>query len=638
MPPKKRDRPADVAKPQRTDQAQTDNELFLQAFEKPTQIYRYLRARHLALPIFMHRTLTYMKHRMSRTHKTRRDFKVDSMLSQIQAQHGRPTSQMTLTFTGFFDKTHRKDMVIVEAFIVLRISTRKRTDPPTIQVSAGRCEVPRNPEGGGGSVKGGNLKGGPSGCITLPESSFSPTANGVKSYILLLRVLPSSTQKNYHDCSRVHDHGDEPSAKKPRRQHGNVPASAATPPWQEQEEGLFAGEMVVYDEHQRCCLLADGHYEVVLRPWSSAAHQGSSANASWETMPQGVAPFDIFEKGPKVAFRLHWGQPNENAAPQGSRRVALSPVEMNAPNHLPKHFRNRKNGALKHHGEPAPRAVLPAGERRVRVFYQFQYGSHARQQTEARADMRCPWCLLDCRLLVALLKHLKLCHSRFTFAYVPLPKGARIDVSLNECYDGSYAGNPQYLHPQTSHAWGRRGPVRRTPITYVMVCQPKRSPLSLSEFLEPDEPDVDQPRPYISGHNRLYYHTATCLPIRPQEIDRDSEAEDDPDWLKIKTQLMIDEFTDVNEGEKELMKMWNLHVMKYGFVGDCQIAIACNMFVEQHGRELIGHNLYRNFVLHMCNLLDFGLVSASVVYTTVRRLQMFCQVKDKKLRLPSAYT
>lgn len=26
---------------------------------------------------------------------------------------------------------------------------------------------------------------------------------------------------------------------------------------------------------------------------------------------------------------------------------------------------------------------------------------------------------------------------------------------------------------------------------------------------------------------------------------------------------MIDEFTDVNEGEKELMKLWNLHIMKY---------------------------------------------------------------------------
>jgi polycomb protein Su(z)12 len=29
---------------------------------------------------------------------------------------------------------------------------------------------------------------------------------------------------------------------------------------------------------------------------------------------------------------------------------------------------------------------------------------------------------------------------------------------------------------------------------------------------------------------------------------------------------MIDEFTDVNEGEKEVMKLWNLHGMKHGYV------------------------------------------------------------------------
>lgn len=29
----------------------------------------------------------------------------------------------------------------------------------------------------------------------------------------------------------------------------------------------------------------------------------------------------------------------------------------------------------------------------------------------------------------------------------------------------------------------------------------------------------------------------------------------------------LDEFTDVNEGEKEVMKLWNLHVMKHGCVG-----------------------------------------------------------------------
>ena len=88
--------------------------------------------------------------------------------------------------------------------------------------------------------------------------------------------------------------------------------------------------------------------------------------------------------------------------------------------------------------------------------------------------------------------------------------------------------------------------------------------MSMSEFLEIEENEFDSQRPYISGHNRLYYHTMTCLPVLPKELDIDSEGESDPSWLQHKTMQMIDEFTDVNPGEKELMKKWNLHVMKYG--------------------------------------------------------------------------
>lgn len=65
---------------------------------------------------------------------------------------------------------------------------------------------------------------------------------------------------------------------------------------------------------------------------------------------------------------------------------------------------------------------------------------------------------------------------------------------------------------------------------------------------------------------RLYHHTTTCLPVYAKEMEEDSEGENDPPWLQKKTMMMIDEFTDVNEGEKELMKMWNLHVMKHGLV------------------------------------------------------------------------
>lgn len=51
------------------------------------------------------------------------------------------------------------------------------------------------------------------------------------------------------------------------------------------------------------------------------------------------------------------------------------------------------------------------------------------------------------------------------------------------------------------------------------------------------------------------------------------ELSETPVWQHRFTQFLffffwylqqLDEFTDVNEGEKEVMKLWNLHVMKHG--------------------------------------------------------------------------
>lgn len=193
-------------------------------------------------------------------------------------------------------------------------------------------------------------------------------------------------------------------------------------------------------------------------------------------------------------------------------------------------------------------------------------------------------------------------------------------MSINELYDGSYNGSPHDLLGSVN-AFSRRGPVRRTVVTNLLVCRPRRTKHSLTEFIECDENEFDSQRPFITGHSRMYHHTMTCLPVHPKELDIDSEGESDPLWLQYKTMQMIDEFTDVNEGEKELMKMWNLHVMKYGYVGDCQIPIALDMFIDCRGRELLKKNLYRNFVLHMSSMFDFGLVSPEVMQKTIRKLQ-----------------
>ena len=118
-------------------------------------------------------------------------------------------------------------------------------------------------------------------------------------------------------------------------------------------------------------------------------------------------------------------------------------------------------------------------------MYQFLYNNNSRQQTEAREDLHCPWCSLNCMQLYAQLKHLKLSHPRFLFTYAPIPEGARIDVSVSELYDSTYVGNPHDMISQPpGFAFSRNGPVQRTTITNILVCKPVRTSASLSEFLE----------------------------------------------------------------------------------------------------------------------------------------------------------
>lgn len=99
-----------------------------------------------------------------------------------------------------------------------------------------------------------------------------------------------------------------------------------------------------------------------------------------------------------------------------------------------------------------------------------------------------------------------------------ITKDARIDVSISECYDGSYAGNHQNIHHQLGFAFSGKGPVKRTPITHILVCRSKRTKGSISEFLESEDIEVEQQRTYISGHSHLRFYSDTCLPLRSQEM------------------------------------------------------------------------------------------------------------------------
>ncbi|KAJ2943672.1 hypothetical protein O0L34_g16785 [Tuta absoluta] len=655
MPPKKRDKDSETNKNSKIDHLQADHELFLQAFEKPTQIYRFLRTRNMLSPIFLNRTLSYMKRRMSRSNKSRIGFKVDSLLEKITLKKStelQPNSlggYMTLTFLGFYDKSleESRDYQVKVETLLLKICHKKRKESSSaiVEVSVGSCSVPLNPSTSEPPAM--------ASAVSISSDTFSPSQGpNVKSYMLMLRVTVTraGSQNGASTSEITNGDCDEPVTK---RLKSTSEVNSETK-WSK----LYGSELIVYDKHNRC-LLTNGEYDLVLHDATPGGRSATIARsphkalmAQWETIPNEndiqteTNPFDIFKVRPLLKLKLSWSQEPTNGLvnrpklyQQSSETNGVKKETKEKPSILKSVSSESKNG------EKSKPESATSESKRQQIIYQFLYNNNSRQQTEACDDLHCPWCSLDCGKLYSLLKHLKLCHSRFNFTYFPIPGGARIDVSINELYDGSYTGSPHDLiaaQGRSSAPGPRAGPTRRTSLTHLLVWRPRArrrmQKHSLAEFLEVDDSEiVEAQRPYLTGHNRLYHHTITCLPVYPNELDIDSESETDPLWLQQKTMMMIDEFTDVNEGEKELMKMWNLHVMKYNYVGDCQIPLACRKFLQAKGRELLDKGLYRNLILHMCSLHDFGLLSPVVLHQTVQMLnQMLADSSEAKEKMRSA--
>lgn len=241
------------------------------------------------------------------------------------------------------------------------------------------------------------------------------------------------------------------------------------------------------------------------------------------------------------------------------------------------------------------------------LVYQFIHKNY-RQKTEIWGCLKCPWCSLGATNSYNLLKHLTLCHDRFKFKYVPGTNEVRIDVFVNK-----YPNELKY-DPFSRHATKFRGrePHKRKTFTGLLVCRPERARPKLSEFLCFDT--------NLNGCRRNFFHSYSGLPLHSNEIDIDSENED-PLWLQQNTNRMIDEFVDVNDGEKEIMKLWNLHVLKHSFVCDTQMPLAIFSFIETHGEHILANNLYRNCIIHLSNLYDYELINASDQFKAIQILQ-----------------
>lgn len=120
-------------------------------------------------------------------------------------------------------------------------------------------------------------------------------------------------------------------------------------------------------------------------------------------------------------------------------------------------------------------------------------------------------------------------------------------------------------------------------------------------------------------HNpdRLLFHIRTNLPIDKGE----PEALESYDYLNDMSNRQIDDFDDVNEGEKAFFKLWNTHLHLTPCYGDSHLGQILENFIDQYGLKIHRDNLYGNFVLHLSNLSNFDAISSSFMLEMINRYQ-----------------
>lgn len=375
------------------------------------------------------------------------------------------------------------------------------------------------------------------------------------------------------------------------------------------EHCIFESELELFDK-SRNGLIASGQHELTFAYVSHSGLMSLPKQALWKIKHfvkkslsmTAIDDDDInkeFLKPAKMKCNLQW-----------SREICL-----NSENKENGTTVNGSDGASKRRVFTRSRSTGSIMARRMSMYkssdniqclvYQFIHKNY-RQKTEIWDRLKCPWCSLRASNLYILLKHLTLCHGRFKFKYVPGAREIQIDVFVNK------RTNETKIDPFSRLATKFQGrePHKRKVMTAVLVNRPERNRPRLSEFLNFD-----------TNAKRTFYHSFSGLPLKPSEIDVNSEDEIDPVWLRHNTVKMINDFVDVNDGEKGIMKLWNLFVLKHAFVGDTQIPAAVVAFVETHGEFIIENNLYRNCIIHLSNLFDYGLISVKEQFKAIQILR-----------------
>ena len=82
----------------------------------------------------------------------------------------------------------------------------------------------------------------------------------------------------------------------------------------------------------------------------------------------------------------------------------------------------------------------------------------------------------------------------------------------------------------------------------------------------------------------------------------------------------------MNHGEKENMKLWSLHCLKFNYVADSQIYFACQLFIDLHAEILIELNLVK---FNLINLSDHNLLRKIFLVKLIEYLYSKIDIEKK---------
>lgn len=618
------------------EQLRADYELFLQTFEKPTWIYRLLQRRAQISPFMLHRNLSYIKDaypkKKVKQQEKRADFRIENILAKkmdsVNVKSEDDCEQahyMNMSFGGFFhgpgfaeqifltsdpqlQEIFKDDFVNVDIHLV-HVYHKKKKDKqqPLDVIPLGECQAPWNP-------RTQLLLPCTSVQISVPPVAFADNGRPIKTHLIAITVsivVPKKSKKLKKGKKKGEDIVEPPNKKIKKGKSDSLSEERIKECRDiffnepiEKITATFSAELIVYDKHKNC-LLTNGDYELLVQENVDASNYGK--HNSWENkFKNKLGPFAAFSFGPTIKFTLTWA--NKPSVPCRTVYKSLSDP------YLHDGLTNGFIGIGECEEEQCVQEPSP------RVFYQFIYNNATRQQTEAREGTSCPWCGVKTRRFYGLMKHLKCCHNRFSFLYMPLKNGHRIDVCVNSL---SYDGIKDIGFISVENA-----PLKRVPQTDVLIGKPGDFKEDLSEFIQPECDEIGGASP-LKAHQRNYYHTKNNQKMTSlSEYCPKEEDNRCPEWLVDRTQDMIEEFTDVNEGEKRLMKIWNLHVLKKGYIADFTITEGCKSFVQEYGPEIIKNNLTRNLLIHLNSLIEFQVVPQS---TVLHAMDLLFELKERMM-------